>query len=121
MNVLKRKLQKDSEVEPETKRNLSKFTFVDKGDWRLKINAMEPWKSTICKISKGNSTLDEWYILPSAELGTDDDWFGEIIPEKVSIAKHFMVICFKNKFLFVNLLSKKLFWIGQNVLDTKIE
>ena len=121
MNVLKRKLEKDSQVEPDTKRNLSKITFVDKGNWKLKINAMEPWKSSVCEISKANSTLDEWYILPSAELGTDDDWFGEIIPEKVSIAKHFMVICFKNKFLFVNLLSKKLFWIGQNVLDTKIE
>ena len=121
MNVLKRKLQKDSEVEPEEKRKLLKFTFVDKGDWRLKINAMEPWKSTICKISKGNSTLDEWHILPSAELGADEDWFGEIDPAKVSIAKHFMVICFKDKVLFVNLRSKKLFWIGQNVLDTKIE
>ena len=125
MNVLKRKLEKDSQVEsdtePSAKRNFSKFTFVDKGDWRLTINKEEPWRSTICKISKGNSTLNEWHILPSAELGADEDWFGEIDPAKVSIAKHFMVICFKDKVLFVNLRSKKLFWIGQNVLDTKIE
>ena len=121
MNVLKRKLEKDSQVEPDTKRNLSKITFVDKGNWKLKINAMEPWKSSVCEISKGTSTLNEWHILPSAELGAVDDWFGEIIAEKVSIAQNFMIICFKDKFLFLNLMSKKLFWIGQNALDTKIE
>ena len=124
MNVLIRERQGESQVEPFTKRNSSgerKFTIVGNADWTLKIDEEEPWKSSICGISKGNSTLNEWHILPSAELGAVDDWFGEINPDKVFIVKNYMIICFKDKCLFLNLLTKKLFWIGENELDTKIE
>ena len=124
MNVLKRKYQKESQVEPISKRNSSgerKFTIVGNNRWQLKINQNEPWKSSICEISKGNSTFNEWYILPSAELGVVDDWFGEINPDTVFIAQNFMMICFKEKFLLLNLRTRKLFWIGENELDTKIQ
>ena len=124
MKVFKRKHKEESQVEAFTKRNSSgerKFTIVGNNRWQLKINQDEPWKSSICEISKGNSNLNEWYILPSAELGAVDDWFGEINPDKVFWKGNFMIICFKDKSLFLNLLSKKLCWIGENELDSKIE
>ena len=119
---MKRKLETDIRVESETKRNSSgvrKFTFVGNHDWQLKIDQEQPWNSTIYEV-KGNSAPNEWKILPSAELGAEEDWFCEIDPQKVSIVKQFMIICFKQKFLFINLLSKKLFWIGENQLERKI-
>ena len=123
---MKRKLETNIRVELEslieTKRNSSgvrKFTFVGNHDWQLKIDQDQPWNSSIYEV-KGNSAPNEWKILPSAELGVVEDWFENIDPQKVFIVKHFMIICFKEKFLFLNLLSKKLFWIGENELERKI-
>ena len=119
---MKRKLETDIRVESETKRNSSgvrKFTFVGNVDWQLKIDQEQPWNSSIYEV-KGNSAPNEWKILPSAELGVVEDWFCEIDPQKVSIVKQFMIICFKQKFLFLNLLTKKIFWIGEDQLESKI-
>ena len=112
---LKRKHEKNFTAEPEPKKNVSGAR-----QWQLKIDE-NPWNSSICEVFNDNSALNEWKILPSAELGIEEDWFGQMDPEKVSIVKNFMIICFQDKFLFVNLLSRKLFWISQKQLESQIE
>ena len=98
-----------------THRGYRRSCIVGNVDWRLKIDEKEPWKSTICELWMGKSRIVKWNFLPS-------DFRNEIDLTKVSIAKNFMIIGFYggDEFLFLNLLSKKLFWVGKNALDNKI-
>ena len=99
-----------------------KSFIVGSVDWRLKIDEEDPWKSSICELWMGKSRIVEWNFLPSVASGADEDFWDEINPDKISIAKNFMVIGFydEDQFLFLNLLSKKLFWVDGNALDDKI-
>ena len=99
-----------------------KSFIVGNVDWRLKIDEEDPWKSSICELWMGKSRIVEWNFLPSVASGADEDFWDEINPDKISIAKNFMVIGFydADQFLFLNLLSKKLFWVDGNALDDKI-
>ena len=99
-----------------------KSFIVGSVDWRLKIDEEDPWKSSICELWMGKSRIVEWNFLPSVASGADEDFWDEINPDKISIAKNFMIIGFydEDQFLFLNLLSKKLFWVDGNALDDKI-
>ena len=99
-----------------------KSFIVGNVDWRLKIDEEDPWKSSICELWMGKSRIVEWNFLPSVASGADEDFWDEINPDKISIAKNFMVIGFydADQFLFLNLLSKKLFWVDGNALENKI-
>ena len=103
-----------------------KSFIVGNVDWRLKIDEEDPWKSSICELWMGKSRIVEWNFLPSVASGADEDCWDEINPDKISIAKNFMVIGFydADQFLFLNLLSKKLFWVDffwvGNALSDKI-
>ena len=111
-----------------THRGYRRSCIVGNVDWRLKIDDKEPWKSTICELWMGKSRIVKWNFLPSVESGANENFRNEIDPTKVSIAKNFMIIGFYSpiigydgdEFLFLNLLSKKLFWVGKNALDNKI-
>ena len=105
-----------------TRRGYRKSCIVGNVDWRLKIDKKEPWKSSICELWMGKSGIVKWNFLPSVESGADENFRNEIDPTKVSIAKNFMIIGFYDgdEFLFLNLLTKKLFWVGKNELNDKI-
>ena len=105
-----------------TRRGSRKSSIVGNVDWRLKIDEEEPWKSSICELWMRKSGIVKWNFLPSVESGADENFRNEIDPTKVSIAKNFMIIGFYDgdEFLFLNLLTKKLFWVGKNELNDKI-
>ena len=99
-----------------------KTSIVGNVDWRLKINEEDPWKSSICELWTGKSTIVEWNFLPSVASGADEDFWDEINPDQVSIVRNFMIIGFYDgdDFLFLNLVTKKLFWVSEISLDDKI-
>ena len=99
-----------------------KSFIVGSVDWRLKIDEEDPWKSSICELWMGKSGIVEWNFLPSVASGAAEDFWDEINPDKVSILNNFMIIGFydEDQFLFLNLFSKKLFWVDGNALDDKI-
>ena len=95
--------------------------IVGNVDWRLKIDEDDPRKSTICELWLGKSSINqnEWHFLP-----LDSRFFHDLDYEQIFIVKNFMIITFMNpdgwKYLFLNLLSKKLFWIRGDELNNKI-
>ena len=97
-------------------------------DWRLKISEYESCKSTIRELWTGESKIVEWRFLPqmmgsfvpSHEYYDFDD---EIQHDEVFIVKNFMIMgLFSHtlKYLFLNLMTKKLFWMRTRDLESKI-
>ena len=105
--------------DPSGQNESQKSYIVGNVDWRLNIDEEDPWKSSISELWMGKSKIVEWNFLPS---GAFEEFWDEINPDKVSIVKNFMIIGFydEDQFLFLNLLSKKLFWVRENALDDKI-
>ena len=108
--------------DPSGQNESQKSYIVGNVDWRLNIDEEDPWKSTISELWMGKSKIVEWNFLPSVASGAVEDFWDEINPDKISIMKNFMIIGFfdADEFLFLNLLSKKLFWLSENALDDKI-
>ena len=105
-------------------RGAKKFVILDNVDWRLKLEVYYPGKSTIRELWTGESRLVEWRFFPDGEYVDD---FDDIIiyPEEIFIVKNFMIIStfhddHGSRELFLNLSSRKLFWMPDDELRTKI-
>lgn len=87
-------------------------------DWKLKIDEINTRKSSICELWMGKSSINEWNFVP-IEFRWDD-----IDPDRVFILQNFMIIRFMGpegwKFLFLNLMSRKVFWKRGDQLNNKI-
>ena len=81
--------------------------IVGNVDWKLKIDEDNARKSSICELWTGKSSINEWNFVP-IEFRRDD-----IDPDRVFILENFMIIRFMGpegwKFLFLNLMTKKVF------------
>ena len=102
--------------------------IVGNVDWRLKIHKYDAWKSSICELWTGKTRIVEWRFLPQmrGSLVPNHEYFDfddKIDPEEVFIVKNFMIMCMFSdnyKVLFLNLMSKKLFWVRETELKTNI-
>ena len=96
-------------------------SIVGNVDWRLNVDADDARRASISELWLGKSSINqnEWHFLPPNQQILDD-----IDPDRVFIVKNFMIIRFMGgegwKYLFLNLLSKKIFWVREDELKNKI-
>ena len=126
VKLFKMKYSYKSRSDPD--RGTKKSAILGNMDWRLKINENDIWKSTIRDLWTGESKLVEWRffpqmmgsVIPSHEYFDFDE---KIDPKEVFIVKNFMIICMfgdNYKVSFLNLMSRKLFWVRETELENKI-
>ena len=79
-------------------------------------------KHTVVELSTGNKYKEEWTFLPS-------NWRNPIRPKQLFFDKNFLYVSFNpwfpyprgtGQFLFLNLASRKHFWIQEEELGNKI-
>ena len=87
-------------------------------DWKLKIDENYARNSSICELWMGKSSINEWNFVPLEFIEDDID------PDRVFILENFMIIRFMGpegwKFLFLNLMSRKVFWKRGDQLNNEI-
>ena len=101
-------------------RGAKKSAILGNEDWRLKLNEYDLWKSSIRELWTGESAFVEWRFLPRNDFEFTDDF---VDPKEIFIVKNFMIIrMFEDghRDLFLNLTSRKLFWIREDDLENKI-